>query len=69
MISASLELTKTQLDEAVREWLEKRGIATTDRLHVAVESHPGDRPFDSTTYTTITVTGVVIGSIPKEGAN
>jgi hypothetical protein len=61
MISATLQLTKDDLNAAVMEWLEKRGVLTTDRFNVNVKTPPGDRPFDSA-YTEITVTGIRIAT-------
>lgn len=60
MIQATLTLTVAQLNTAVAEWLDRQGIAITDRFSVEVKTLPGDRPFD-TAHTTITVTGIVIG--------
>ena len=61
MISATLSLTKAQLNEAVAEWLEKNGVILTDYFDVKVKTIAGDRPFD-TEYTEITCCGVVVGS-------
>lgn len=60
MISATLNLTKDQLNEAVEQWLHRQNITTTDRFSVDVKTTPGDRPFDQS-HTTITVSGIRIG--------
>ena len=61
-IQATLALTKSDLNKAVEEWLQRQGITTTDRFHVQVKTTPGDRPFDPE-YTEITVTGVRLGGV------
>jgi hypothetical protein len=57
MLQATLTLTKAELNQAVSEWLERRGLHITDRFSVSVKVTPGDRPFDPE-ITEITATGV-----------
>jgi hypothetical protein len=59
-LQATIKLRQADLNQAVSEWLEKRGVYATDRFSVIVRTTPGDRPFDPET-TEITVTGVRLG--------
>ena len=63
MASITLELTEAEITEALRDYVEKQGFATTDRFRASVRTTPGDRPFDSA-YTTASLSGVVSA---KEG--
>lgn len=58
-LSITLNLTQSQLTEAVRDYVEKYGMRATDRFAVDVKTIKGDRPFDQD-YTSTTVTGVVL---------
>lgn len=59
LVRVSVSLTQDDLNDAVRAWLEKRGLVTSDSFRVAVRTIPGDRPFDSD-YTEISVDGVFV---------
>ena len=59
MADITLSLTQAELSEAVRDWVEKKGFATTDRFSVRVTTQKGDRPFDAD-YTETSVSGVVV---------
>ncbi len=64
-LQATITLRRDDLNEAVSQWLEKRGVFATDRFAVNVRVIPGDRPFDSETAE-ITVTGVRVGQAPND---
>jgi len=61
MIIATLTLSAEDLNAAVEEWLNKRGVLTTSQFRVKVKTTPSI--IDDTDHTEVTVTGVKIAAI------
>lgn len=45
---ATLDLTETQLFEAIIDWAKKQGLRNPGQ--VAITYHPGDRPWDNSSF-------------------
>lgn len=61
MATVTLTLTQSELNEAIKDWVEARGFDVTDRTSVSVNTVKGDRPFDNG-YTSATVSGVYVNA-------
>lgn len=58
MATITLTLSKAEITEALRDYVENKGFLTTDRFSARVTTTPGDLPYDEP-YTEAVVSGVV----------